>query len=331
MKKHIFAILLLVLALSLSACGISELRDFSLENIITKLKESSTATDPYLEFQPETTENVSVTVEPTEEAVEESTQEITETEREPETSAPETEAPTPTETTAPTYPEIFITEDIQYRTNIFLSNFSEVWFNETYIWDEATQTFRNDSKPFVTATADPTDLMNFCWMNIKLNSNSDMKTIRHNSGSYYGVHIDDLNDTCERFFGRTLSRSELPSGEMDEYGQYVCLLIDDYVCKTAADGETYPNMTVSHKIYDMGNGLYQVDFTIYTVNDIGGDSNIVAASGIVHDKSVYYFTSEDAVSHPAFSYHLSGTAVVKPYVTPRGTSTYQLISYELIP
>ena len=316
MKKLILTLTLLLMALSLVAC-MGSLKDTE----PTELSEIPSASEEAETTVPESTEEESTAEAETTE--EETTEEET-------TSAPtETELQTEPETATPSGHEISISKDLQYRANIFLSNFSEVWFNENYEWDQATQSLKTNFTSFVTANADPADLLNFCWINIKCNNYSAIESISHETGSYYGIHIDTLNATCERYFGRTLSREEIPSGLKDEYGRYICLLIGDHVCKPAADGETYPNMTVVNKIIDLENGLYHLDFTIYSVSDVGGDDNIVAASGIIHDKSVYYFTPADAVAHPAFSYHLMGSAVVKPYVTPRGTETYQLVSYDL--
>ena len=53
-------------------------------------------------------------------------------------------------------------------------------------------------------------------------------------------------------------------------------------------------------------------------------------TGKIKDQSVYYYTQTDAEAHPDFELHLSGVAVVKPYIDSNGEETYQLISYELV-
>lgn len=249
-----------------------------------------------------------------------------------ETEISETSEIKPTEqtTTEPIeYKEVSMTSDIRYRANIFLSNFSELWFNEKYIWDEETETRIAAFEPFDCDHADPMTLLDFCWLHIKCNMYSEIRHITHESNLYYGIHIDTINSMCERFFGKTIERSEIKTGEKAQHIGYRRILIGDLVCTPAADGETYTNMTVANKMYELENGCYKVDFSIYTVNDIGGDESIVLASGTIQDKSVYYFSPDQAASHPDFSHHLDGTAIVRPYCTPNGTDTYQLVSYSL--
>ncbi len=324
MKKIAFTLTALLLAFSLTGCfGIGKdtsLPTLSFNSLFSKLLPAETEPE-------EVVTEVETTQPPTE------TQPITQATEAEETTQPptETELETQPVTTERAYQEITISESVQYRANIFLSNFSELHFNEIGSWDNAMQKYTYLPSSFVTEDADPVDMLEFCWLNIKANSYSQVETLSYDSCSYYGIHIDSINYTCERFFDTTLSPSQIPGSPINEYGYYDLLWIGDYICKPAADGASYTNMTVANKIYDMHNGLYLVDFTIYSVNDLGSDGSVASIGGVISDKSVYYFTSADATTCSFLSYHLNGTAVVRPYVTPNGTDSYQLVSYDLFP
>ena len=322
MKRIAFTLTILLLVFSLTGCfGIGDrisLPSFSLGSLIANVL-------------PSKSEEVVAETESTELQAE--TQPVVETtEAEPETTvAPaEAEPETQPESTAKVYNEITISSDLRYRANIFLSNFSEQGFNVDCGWDTSTQKLIYYPSSFVAEEADPMDLLKFCWLNIYFNSYSEVEYLSHESGSYHGIHIDTINYTCNRFFGTYLSRSQIPN-TMNEYGFYDYLWIGDYICTPAASGGTLTDMTVTNRIYDMENGLYQIDFTIYSVNNLGDADCIVDIGGTIHDKSVYYFTAEDAASCSFLTSHLSGTAIVRPYITPKGTDSYQLVSYDLVP
>lgn len=219
----------------------------------------------------------------------------------------------------PKQKEISISRDEQYKSNIFLSNFSEQSFYEFHT-----------SNKFEVKTADVMELVKFAWIYAKINMAKEVEWIVQDNFPYYGVDIETINSVSLRFFDRGITLSDIRSGRWDEYDNSEFLVEGNKVCLPAADGETYNHMTVANKMYDLGDGTRKVEFTIYSISDIGGEDSIVLSGGIVQDKSVYYYTAEDANANQYFDYYLSGVAVVKPFTTKNGTATYQLLSYELM-
>ena len=219
----------------------------------------------------------------------------------------------------PKQKEISISRDEQYKSNIFLSNFSEQSFYEIHT-----------SEKFEVKTADVMVLVKFAWIYAKINMDDEVEWIVQDNYPYYGVDIETINSVSLRFFDRGINISDIRTGRWGEYDNSEFLVVGNKVCLPAADGETYNHMTVANKMYDLGNGTRKIEFAIYSISDIGGDDSIVLSGGIVQDKSVYYYTAEDAGANQFFDYYLSGVAVVKPYTTKNGTATYQLVSYELM-
>ncbi len=224
--------------------------------------------------------------------------------------------------------EIPISKNEQYKLNIFLSNFSEQWFNEVYIWDENSHKRILASERFESQTADSMDLVNFAWLYAKLNTDS-IEKIQYGGDSYYGINIDTINSITQQFFDRSIHLEDIQSEIKDTSNSFQYRVINNAICTPAAAGETYNNMTIAEKAYDLGNGKMRITFSIYSITDIGGSNSIVLSSGTIQDKKVYYYSSKEADTHRYFEYHLSGVAVVQPHKTESGKETYQLISYEL--
>ena len=235
-----------------------------------------------------------------------------------ETQPPQTEAPTqPTETAAPTEPApilVELTAEDRYALNAFLSNFSEQWFHEGYIWYKT----RSDNI-FRSANAGITELVSFVWLHAKINCYSDLEVVQVGDNYYYGFRLSLLADSAERFFGRTLTEADLPTDESEDF-----FLQGEMVCGPAADGESYTNITVTEQVYDLGDGTLLAEFTIY-------DAWVLAQmGGSAFEEDVHYLTGEEARSNPDLSLHLTGAAVVRPHTLEDGQKTYQLVSYELV-
>lgn len=218
--------------------------------------------------------------------------------------------------------EIMISKDEQYKLNIFLSNFSEQWFHESYIWDEQRQEGILVSDKFESQTGDVDEIVDFAWLYAELNMNV-VEEVPYGDRWYFGIDIDTIISVSQRFFGRSIDPADIQTGEMDKYGDYNTIVIDGKLCHPIAAGETYNHMTVAQKLYDLGNGTMRVDFSIYEVTDSG--------IGTIADRSVYYLSPEEANSRRNFDYRRGGVAVVKPYTADNGKDTYQLVSYELLP
>lgn len=243
-------------------------------------------------------------------------------------SAPEETTCVPTEPTTqvPTDPPaLSLSREEQYRINLFLSNFSEQWFHEGWIWQDSQS--QGNMGRFVSKDADPMELVSFAWLYAKINL-EEHEAVTQGDHYYCGVSFDTVNRVCQRFFDRSITQADIvPIACFDGYYNYC--LIDGMVCCMAGDGDTYNNMTVANAMYSLGDGTYRVDFRIYSISDMGGDDSIVLSGSIVQDKSVYYYTDAEAAANSYFSYYRSGSAVVRPYTTAGGTESYQLISYDL--
>lgn len=228
-----------------------------------------------------------------------------------ETQPPQTEAAT--QPTAPESVPLELSPAERCEINIFLSNFSEQWFHEGSLWDDDPS-----NQVFYADTGSVAQIVDFAWIFAKLNLNEELEVVVHDGNYYYGFKLGILDPIAERFFGRTLTEAELGSMESEYY-----FLLDGLVCGPAADGETYMNMTVTERMYDLGDGTLRAEFAIYDAwafADVGGT---------VFGKDLYYLTGEQAQIDPDLQLHLKGTAVVRPQTLDNGQESYMLVSYEL--
>ena len=149
--------------------------------------------------------------------------------------------------------EIEITPELQYRLNLFLSNFSE-------------QDYRGNGN---YASAPWT---HFALEWAKLNSPSRIEL----SDGRYRIDQSNINQILGIYFGSNLEESDFFSADQDNpWGGYVeC---DDngkaWYYEPDADGEMYRNnaFTVVSDIQDLGgtyknNSFYRVEFTVYRMN-----------------------------------------------------------------
>lgn len=113
----------------------------------------------------------------------------------------------------PHYQEIKFSKEEQYKVNIFLSNFSEQWFHEIYIWDDVKKERILVADKFEVLSADVMELVKFAWLYAKINMNA-VKLLSHGGHSYYGVDIDVISSISERFFGRTIYPEDIQTGTL---------------------------------------------------------------------------------------------------------------------
>lgn len=271
----------------------------------------------------------------------ESSEAVKETQKETETSAPATETSKVTEPTESKAPAtevapktegtaMELTQKLRYRTNIFLSDFSEQWFHEQYSWDETSKTRTLLPGKFETRSADIMEIAEYCWMFAKINLNQ-AELVYYGDEAYYGVSMSNIDAIAMRFFNVHVTEDSIPQNAAFPSNGLPALLIDGKLCCMAAEGETYNHMSVVDSVTDLGNGRVQVQFSIYEINDIGGDGCIVLASGLIQDRSVYYYTTEQAENHTAFSHYADGVAVMDYSLKSDGDVSYKLVSYELLP
>lgn len=221
--------------------------------------------------------------------------------------------PIPTETTKesaqPAGPaEVHMDADTQYNINIFLSNFSEQWFAEHH-----PITGEPMPQGFDAATPDPALLVHFAQFYNRINSWENYHT--DPEGQCYYVTYDRVAENCRRFFGLELSYEDFQNCGLDIRG--------DRACMPLADGDTYMEMTIADTMTDLGDGTYQVDFTIYTV-----DWEYAEAGGGITRKEIYGLSGTQAAESPHLERYKTGTALVRDYENGDFAS-YQLIRYQV--
>lgn len=204
----------------------------------------------------------------------------------------------------------------RYRINIFLSNFSEQHFHEGVI---AEPEHREDPC-FTAQSADAMELLSFAWHYAKINQ-SAYESISLENSFYYAVSVDTIEALSLRFFGRSISEAVQDAGASG-----ALRIKDGKVCFPAADGETYNRLTVLDQAVEQSDGSIKVDFSIYST-DI--DESIVWPGRTIHNKSLYYFTPEEAAGHAMLHYEHGGEAVIQPYTAENGTEAFLLVSYQI--
>ena len=217
----------------------------------------------------------------------------------PATPAPSTPAPA---TPAPSGSSVKLTSDLQYRINIFLSNFSEQFFG-----------------PFNVSTASDDQMIAFVHIYCKINNRNAILY----QGGYETISLDDMNAQLRRFFDVSCKPNDGVSYMLDAWtiGEYH----DGYFWFPAADGESYNYFTVVDSMTRNSDGTYSVQFQVYALN-----LDEYWSSGI---DNAFYRLNPDQVADLVWSDRVTpvqgGTAVVRDYTKSNGVATYQLISYDI--
>lgn len=219
---------------------------------------------------------------------------------------PVTEPVTEPQITAPM--PVSMDADTQYRINIFLSNFSEQSFAEYH-----PVTFEPLSGGFDAAEPDPMLLVQFCYFYNRINSYEHHLT--DIEGQCYYVTFDRINENLQRFFGLTLSWEEFQNCGLDIRG--------DRACWPLADGDTYFDITVADTMMDLGDGTYEVEFTIYSA-----DWEYAEAGGGITRKDIYGLSGAEAKDFAHVEFRRTGKAIVRDYENGDFKS-YQLIRYQV--
>lgn len=219
---------------------------------------------------------------------------------ETEPAPPETE-PAPPETTPQENPDLtesFSREEWK-RINLFLSNFSEVFFDD-----------------YSDASSDEGfDLLNYGYLHLKINDSAKIDY----GPEYYSVSKENMDRCLSRFFGKTVPGGEY-SKTFGSYTQYIYFW-DNAFQFPAADGEAYNNLSIVYQMEKTDHNTYMVWFDVYAL-----DLEEYFDRGIAD--SYYSMTDSEAASSYSLEYCYSGRAEVRDYES--GTfKSYQLISYQL--
>lgn len=228
----------------------------------------------------------------------------------PATPAPPTEAPqtpTPAPATAPPATEapsagaVKLDADLQYRINIFLSNFSEqgvLSFNSSNAADDF--------------------LIRFVRLYYKINHHD---LITYENGEEC-LSLDTANLYLNRFFGRTI---EPVNGQEFMIDAWHSFRFENGAFRfEAADGESHNGFTVVYGMTKNADGTYTVQFQNYELDlDEYWDKGM--------ENSLYQLDNDgvaDLVWAGRATPVQGGTAVVRDY-SFNGRATFQILSYEV--
>lgn len=206
------------------------------------------------------------------------------------TEPPATQAPTQPVTNTPSGVNL---ADVQYRINLFLSNFAEAHFN-TY----PTTKYR---------------MLSFAYTHAMLNQDGEIK---YTAGEAY-MSEEDINNVLYKYFGISYSKNGTPETYYLE-PQYTYAYIrydgDNYYYPVAA-GESYSNVAIATEMTRNSDGTYNVKYDMYTLVDLWED-----------DPANYYkYSAYQAGSSTKLEYCYTGFARVKDYTRSNGKQSYQLI------
>lgn len=229
----------------------------------------------------------------------------TTTEAPTEPSTEPTEPSTEPTTEPPTEPtkagvEVPITSDMQYKLNIFLSNFSESNFN----CDGSV----NDADGLGERMR-----LVFSWFN--LNKHDGLSF----DANYNAVlTLAQMNDRLSRFFNETIDAPKDGTVFTSFYGSKITYNNGTFSTPWG-EGDSHADFTVVKKLEDNGDGTFTAYFDVYTAEDfnVGGDH--------LTDDSYYRLTANNVTSKNV-TFRYSGTALLKPYKTGM-IDSYQLVEY----
>lgn len=193
-------------------------------------------------------------------------------------------------------PATQMSSEDHYRINIFLSNFSEQFFDD-----------------FDSSNYDESQLVRFSYLHYKINFFSSMKI----GSGYYSLTLEQVNQKLQRYFGLSVSPTE---GQIYETWGWSISYANGYFSSEAAEGESYSYMSVADTLKKRSDGNYDVTFKVYSVD------KYAYGGMMIEDKSYYYMTPEEAASRSGLTYIMSGKAVVRRYISG-AVDSYQLISY----
>ena len=187
--------------------------------------------------------------------------------------------------------EIDITEDMQEKLNIFISNFAEQYMGS-----------------YDYGRPDTDMLLNFAYMWSYLNKYSNIEI----EGNYYKISLENINRILDKYMGYTLSDDEIEAYQGNDI--YQCYCKNGYYYTPAADGAICCSFAVVDSALDVGNDNLRLEFTVY---DLDSDT----AEPV--PKEYYSYDSKKASSTTDLVKTGSGYAIVK-----KDKDSYRLLVYE---
>lgn len=209
----------------------------------------------------------------------------------PATEAP-TEAPTEPVATQPQSTTVNLS-GVQRRINVFLSNFTETFFD--------------------TYPCTKYEMVSFAYSHARINNDGK---VYYGSREYY-ISETDVNNILNKYFGITYPKNgaEDVLSYTTQYGTQTIRYDGDYYYFPAADGEGYSYLSIASEMVRNSDGSYTVKYDAYSLVDFWED-----------DTNNYYgYSAEQARNSIKLDYMYSGVARVKDYTRSNGVQSYQLL------
>lgn len=210
--------------------------------------------------------------------------------------------------TVPEKPEMIksMTAKERYTLNLFLSNFSEIYFGD-----------------FDSNNADRNQLIYFGCLHNSRNHTDGAQSISDEEAAKY-VQLNDFVHACYKVSDKTVSASVdryfgLPvqhgSAEVTNPMSWQFAYSNGYYYfDSGEEGDPSRYFSIADEMYNNGDGTYTVNFTNY----VSGDLEILA--------DCYNLTPQAAQSDSRVVVRKHGTAIIRPF-DYHGTNTYQLVKY----
>ena len=194
----------------------------------------------------------------------------------------------------------------RYELNIFLSNFSELWFpaydesapdNNALIFFGCLHNSRNHTDGAIAI--------------------SDEEAQKYVNLDYYDIHAcykvnkNTVENTVARYFGKTVNHGSAKTKDMNGFDWSQGYNNGYYYFDSGEEGDFTIDVAVVDSMFENNDGTYTVTFKSY----IYGDIDLLP--------EIYYSTPASVAGKEAYA---TGTAVVRPY-SYNGRNTYQLVSY----
>ncbi len=215
-----------------------------------------------------------------------------------ESTEPEESVVITTEKTPPEIPEADLMPDsnVQYRINLFLSNFAEVFFD--------------------TYPCTKFEMLSFAYSHARINKDGKI----HSNSSEYYISDTDANDILYKYFGVRYDVGGASDVFYPPYDNSMESIRYDgkYYYFPAADGAFNAYLAVARTMVENGDGTYDVEYDVFSMTNVWEDN--------VSD--YYSFTSAQALQSSKLRYEYTGTATVKDYTRTNGKQSYHLLEME---
>lgn len=181
-------------------------------------------------------------------------------------------------------------DDLQYKINLFLSNFAETHFRE-YPCSEYS-------------------MLCYALNHNKVNNSGKITSTRE----YYCMEKSDVNSVLTMYFGKMIDPTSYQVYYYDSQNSSASVIFDgSKFCYPLADGILADFVAVADYMHKNPDGTYYVSYTVY--------------HALYGDMSNYYSASAQAAQNSSYlDYYYSGEAVVKDYTRVTEAESYQLIS-----